>query len=170
MCANHLLVLPIDNAYYPKGRVEQLFLRNGPFHRCFLLVSWTLAQAKFPEHGHHLKQCWALLCHLQLIPKKWIKPNLLLIVMSREKAILCFQERRISVIGGTLRRQIDIVIVQVQFTFDKDSDDRSSWMSLRSALVTSTPCAMAWYRVGLKKLPPGPPCTSDQAKITPTRR
>lgn len=40
---------------YPKGRGEQLFLRSGPFHRCLLLESWTLAQAKFPEYGLPLK-------------------------------------------------------------------------------------------------------------------
>lgn len=90
MCANHLLVLAKDNAYYPKGRGEQLFLRNGNFHLCFLLASWTLARAKFPEHGHHLKKCWALLCPLQLLPKKWIKPNLLLnrIVKSNSDPLL----------------------------------------------------------------------------------
>lgn len=78
MCANHLSVLPKGIANYPKGRGEKLFLRSGPFHRCLLLVSWTLAQAKFPEHGHPVKLRWALLCRLRLLSKKWIEPKLLL--------------------------------------------------------------------------------------------
>lgn len=55
MYANHLSAPPKGIANYPKGRGEQLFLRSGPFHRCLLLESWTLAQAKFPEYGLPLK-------------------------------------------------------------------------------------------------------------------
>lgn len=55
MYANHLSAPPKGIANYPKGRGEQLFLRSGPFHRCLLFESWTLAQAKFPEYGHPLK-------------------------------------------------------------------------------------------------------------------